>query len=115
MILKRETSQVIEDPDSPESTKAWLHRWPVWCFAIWCIVGGLAFDWYCAYEWFAGKHTYFSIPVLGVMGLIVLVCISISIIVVLLTKEKWIVVVIVFAVASCSLCRVLLSWWGAHR
>ena len=98
--------QVIEDRINAQP---W---WLAWCFAI----IGLAFDWRCAFEWFAGKSPFYSELVLGRTLLIVLGCAGVAVLLVWVTRvSRWRVAPTLFLVFSASLYRFLNNHWTAYR
>jgi hypothetical protein len=112
MIFSQKTVHVIESPDT---AKAKPRRLPDWCLVTWFVTSGLVCDWYCAFEWFTGRYTHFSGPVLGVMGLIVVFCASIAFLAIRLFGGKWRAAVLVFSIASYTLSGDILIWWDIHR
>jgi hypothetical protein len=86
--------------------------WVAWCLAV----IGLAVDWRCAFEWFAGKSPFYSELVLGRALLIVLACAGIALLATRSIRERrFLVASVVFCVLSVELYRFLSSGWIAHR
>jgi len=111
MVTKQETPQGIEHQRTVKA-EHWL---PDWCIAALFLTSGLATDWYCAFEWFSGKNARFSGPVLGVMGLIVVLYACIALVASRLVGGKWRAAVLVFALASYTVSGNMLIWWDVHR
>src|SRR5258708_33114451 len=107
MISTDKTEQVIESPDTAEA-KPW--RLADWCLVIWFVASGLVSDWHCASEWFTGRYTHFSAPVLSVMGLIVVFCASIAFLAACLFGGRWRSAVLVFSLFSYTLSGYMLTW-----
>ena len=108
MIAKRETPQEIENR---ATIGVRTRRLPDWCLVTWFVTSGLVCDWYSAFEWFHGRYTHISGPVLGVMGLIALFCASIAFLAARLFGGEWRGAVLVFSIASYTLSGNMLIWW----
>lgn len=70
-ILNPPTRHARGDEDSAKARQPW------WLMSCW-ILGGLGFDWDCAFEWFSTKHPLFSEPVLGRTVIISLCCAAVA-------------------------------------
>ena len=51
------------------------------------VVGGVSFDWNCAFEWFSRRYPLFSEPVLSRMGFIVVWCAAVAFLVVWVVRQ----------------------------
>ena len=90
-------------------------RRPRWRQLFWLIIG-LALDWRCAFEWFAGKSSFYSAVVLGRTGLIVLACAGVAVLGVCASREaKWRHALPLFFVDSLVVYNILSVYWIAHR
>jgi len=87
--------------------------WVAWCFAI----VGLALDWRCAFEWFAGKCSFYSVIVLGRAVLIMLACAGISLLLVCIVPRpaRWRDALLLFGAFSMAVYRLLSNHWTAFR
>jgi hypothetical protein len=86
--------------------------WLAWAFAA----IGLALDWRCAFEWFAGKSAFYSEIVLGRTVLIVLACAGVSLLLVCIVRAaRWRDALLPFSVFSMAVYRVLSNHWIATR
>lgn len=73
-------------------------------------------DWLCAFEWCAGRESFYSGIVIQKMLFIVLACTSLSLIAVCLDRRaKWRHLSTIFCVISGVVYRILSSHWIAHR
>lgn len=86
--------------------------WLAWGFAF----IGLALDWRCAFEWFAGRSSFYSEIVLGRTVAIVLASAGVSLLLVCLVRAaRWRDTLWLFSLFSMMLYRVLSSHWIATR
>ena len=95
-----------------------INEWPLWrerAYLIGFVVGGIAADWYCAFEWFSGRYSFLSGTVIQRMVLIVLSCAAIGFLAILPRRDKWQVGVVIFGSASATVSGNLLMWWTGHR
>ena len=98
-----------------------MNAWPPWLersYLIGFVIGGVGVDWYCAFEWFAGRYSLWSGTVFYRMVLIVLSCAAVGFLASLTRREKWQrwqLGVAVFAFASVNVSGNLLLWWVGHR
>jgi hypothetical protein len=102
----------------PHEVNSAVRAWPPWfewCFLIGLVIGGVASDWYCAFEWFSRKFSFYSEPVFYRMVLIVLACASIGFVATLPRGGKWQVGVVMFFFASVTVSGNMLLWWVGHR
>ena len=60
-----------------------------WLFFSYCVVLGLGFNWACVFLWFSRRYAFFSVPVVGVTGLIVTSCTTIALLIVRMTGGNW--------------------------
>jgi len=86
--------------------------WLAWCFAFL----GLGLDWRCAFEWFAGKSSFYAAPVLGRNVLIVLACAGVALLVLFVTRElRWRYASPLFCLVSGVVYNILSIHWVACR
>lgn len=100
--------------DLNDATGAWP-PWFEWCFVIALVIGAVASDWYCAFEWFSKRYFFCSEPVLLRMLLIALPCACVAFITTFPRGTRWQVGVVVFFSASVTVSGNLLWWWAEHR
>ena len=87
---------------------------PWWRQLCWAIVG-VGLDWRCAFEWFAGKSSFYSELVLGRTGLIVLACAAVAFLAVCVTRgARWQHASPIFFALSFLVYDVLSVRWMAH-
>jgi hypothetical protein len=96
------------------AVQAWP-PWFEWCFLIGLVIGGVAIDWYCAFEWFSRRFSLNSEPVFYRMAPIVLSCASIGLLASFPRGGKWQVGVVMFFFASVTVSGNILLWWVGHR
>src|SRR5271157_1449582 len=58
-----------------------------WWIDLCFVIAGLGCDWYYAFDWFSGKNSIFSEPVLSRLGLIVVLCATGAFLVVCLVRR----------------------------
>ena len=86
--------------------------WFAWAFGV----AGLALDWRCAFEWFAGKSPLYSELVVGRAVLIVLACAGVALLAVCVTREaRWRHASPLFFLASAVVYDILSVHWIATR
>jgi|SRR5579864_846859 len=93
-------------------------EWPPWLeqsYLIGLVTVGVAIDWYCAFEWFSRRYSFWSGSVIRRMVLIVLSCAAVGFLATLPRRDRWQVGVAVFASASATVSGNLLLWWVGHR
>ena len=103
-----EERQAIDNPETLQAKQPW---WLVLCW----VIGGVGCDWYCAFQWFSGKFPFCSPPVLHRMGLIVVLCATISILGTRIAGHKLREAASLFCIASITLLGNMLMWWTGHR
>jgi hypothetical protein len=74
-MLKREGQQVVE--------KDTVNRMRPWRYVLRWAIGGVACDWYCAFEWLRGESSFFSGSVFYRTVLIVMLCAFVAFLLVL--------------------------------
>jgi hypothetical protein len=88
--------------DSPPVTEgegtATPFRLP-WSLASYIVITGLGLNWVCAFLWFSRHCAFFSLPVIGVTGLIVAFYAAIALIVAWLTGGNWRIAFATFGIA----------------
>ncbi len=90
-------------------------RPPRWLQLCWVIIG-LGLDWRCAFEWFAGKSSFYSEIVLGRAGLIVLACAVVALLLVCVNrKARWRHAMPFFCLVSGVVYTFLSVGWIADR
>src|SRR5712692_1957432 len=62
---------------------------PPWSLVIYLAFLGLELNWTCAFFWFSRRYGFFSVPVFGVIGLIMIVYAGIALLVARLTGGNW--------------------------
>jgi hypothetical protein len=110
-MSRREERQTVESSGMLRAWPSWLE----WCFVIGLILGGIGWDWYCAFEWFSGKYSLYSGPVFTRMSLIVMSCALVGFLAVRLRGGRWQVGVAVFFLTSGTVSGNILLWWIGHR
>ena len=95
-----------------------MSAWPLWferSYLIGLATAGVAIDWYCAFEWFSTRYSFWSETVFYRMLLIVLPCAAIGLLSTFPRRGRWQVGVVVFFFASVNVSGNLLLWWVGHR
>src|SRR5438128_323784 len=95
-ISKRKGRKAIENQDTVKATQP---CWLVLCFAM----SGLGCDWYSAFQWFSGRYSLCSGPVLRGTGLTVVLSASIALILVRVLRTKLRDVAAAFCLVSIAL------------
>ena len=94
--------------------------WPMWLEYLLVIalsIGGVACDWYCAYEWFSGKYSFWSGRVLERMAVIVIACAFIAFLTIFWQRGRgrWQAGVAAFCGVSVAFSgNMLVFWIGRH-
>jgi len=87
-----------------------------WLLQLCWVIVGLGLDWRCAFEWFEGKSSFYSEPVLARSGLIVLACAGIALLAVWVTRvARWRHIPPLFFLFSGVVYNILSVHWIAHR
>ena len=60
-------------------------RLPPWSLVIYLAILGLELNWACVFFWFSRRYAFFSVPVVGVTGLIIAFYAAIALLVARLT------------------------------
>src|SRR5579862_6019172 len=102
--LERETT------GSAENQSTTTEKPSQWFLLFWVIVG-VGLDWRCAFEWFAGKSSFYSELVLGRAVLIVLACAGTSFLAVRVIQTRRQDAWLLFSVFSMVVYRVLSNHW----
>ena len=89
-------------------------RQPWWLVVCWA-TGGVALDWYCAFEWFSGRYSLYSAHVLRTMGLFVLLYGTLAFLTVRLVRARWRDIAAVFWIISLMVSGAMILHWTAHR
>jgi hypothetical protein len=96
-----------------------MDEWPPWferSFWIGLVTAGIAIDWYCAFEWFSRRYSFWSGTVVHRMVLIVLSCAAIGFLATFLpNRDKRKLSVLMFFFASVNVSGNLLMSWIGHR
>ena len=100
-----QVQQAAEDRDT-----VWVRPW--WLQLCWVIIG-VGLDWRCAFEWFAGKSSFYSEFVLARTGLIVLVCAGVALLAVCV--KRWRHALPLFFLVSAVVYNILSVHWIAQR
>jgi hypothetical protein len=108
-VSRLQSQQVTEGQDTERPSPSW------WRQLAWVMIG-LGFDWRCAFEWFAGKSSFYSEPVLDRTVLIVLACGGVAFLVVCFSRgvKLWFASAL-FCAASIFVYTLLSVDWDAHR
>jgi hypothetical protein len=85
----------IED----EGTEKFAQRRVPWSLIAYGIITGVGFNWVCVFRAFSRQYAFFSVPVVGATGLIMVVYAAIGLLVVRLAGGNWRTALVVFAVA----------------
>jgi hypothetical protein len=108
------TSRSQQSSEHVEKEKA-KPRWVDPCF----VIGGVACDWYLAFEWFSEKYSLFSGAVIRAAALAVVLCALVTILAARVLganlRESAAGFAIGFSLVSFSLLLNLLMWWTTHR
>src|SRR6266567_2154166 len=91
-----------------------MSAWPPWLersYLIGLVIAGVAMDWYCAFEWFSKRYSFWSGTVFYRMVLIVLSCAAVGFVATLPLGQRWQGGVVVFFFASGNVSGNLLLWW----
>ena len=110
-IPKRKSTQTVESDGAMSAPPPWLER----SYLIGLVAIGIAVDWYCAFEWYFRRYSFWSGTVFYRMALIVLSCAAIGFLATLPRRGRWQLGVAVFFFASVNVSGNLLLWWVAHR
>jgi hypothetical protein len=78
--------EVRSNPRRQEVIADRIKSQPLWRHVCWAVIG-IGLDWRCAFEWFAGKHAFYSETVLDRTILIVLACASAALLIVCLSRR----------------------------
>ena len=106
---------ILQGQQTIESRDAARPRQPRWLQLCWIMIG-LGLDWRCAFQWFAGKSSFYSSLVLGRTGLIVLACAAVALLAVCVTRAaKWRDALPLFCLLSGFVYIFLSVGWDAHR
>ena len=98
-----------ETPDTLKAKQPW---WLACCF----VFIGLGLDWRCAFEWFAGQSSFYTTPVLGRAGLIVLACAGVALLLLCVTRElRWRYAPTLFCLVFCVVYNILSVHWITCR
>jgi hypothetical protein len=60
-----------------------------WALASYIVITGLGLNWVCAFLWFSKRYAFFSLPVIGVTGLIMAFYAAVALLVARLTGGNW--------------------------
>ena len=101
MAPKAGTLPAIESEGNAKARPRYL---PDWSLLSYLVIMGLEFDWTCAFCWFSGRYAFFSVPVIGVAGLIVASYATIGFLVARRSGGNWRTALMVFAGTSLILC-----------
>ena len=101
-------TQLSSEHVKKEKARPW---WIDPCF----VVGGVACDWYLAFQWFSEKYSLFSGEVILAAALAVVLCVLVTILAARILGAKLRESAVGFFVTSCSLLVNLLMWWTTHR
>jgi hypothetical protein len=74
-------------------------RLPPWSLVIYVAILGLELNWACAFFWFSRRYAFFSVPVVGVTGLIIAFYAAIALLVARLTGGNWRIALATFGFA----------------
>jgi uncharacterized membrane protein YraQ (UPF0718 family) len=93
-------------------------EWPMWLeyfVFIGFILIGVGSDWYCAFDWFSGKYSPFTMRVLARAALIVLSCACIGLLAVIWRRGRRREGVAFFFLSSITFSGNMLLWRIGHR
>ena len=82
-----------------EGPEKFAQRWVPWSLIAYGIITGIGFNWVCVFRAFSRQYAFFSAPVAGATGLIMVVYATIGLLVVRLAGGNGRTALIVFAVA----------------
>jgi hypothetical protein len=100
--------QAAKDQHTVRSRPWWIDS----CF----VIAGLGCDWYLAFQWFSGRYSFFSEPVLRRFSLIVMLCAVFAFVAVwVVRRAKLRDAVGVFFAASLLTLGNMSIWWDVHR
>jgi len=85
-------------PTEGEGT-ARQRRLPPWSLVIYLAVLGLGLNWVCAFLGFSRRYSFFSLPVVGMTGLIMTFYAAIALLVARLTGGNWQIALATFGFA----------------
>lgn len=97
-----QSKQVETERASSEGTPAAVRAAPGWVYFC-LVVAGVGCDWYFAFKWFSGTHSYWSGPVLRGMVLTVMFCALIGALAFCAGRAKWRWAVQIFFLVSWGL------------
>ncbi len=105
----------IEAQQIVERQGSWaIRKQPWWLILCW-VVGGLGFDWICAFEWFSRRYSLFTEPVLGRTAVIAVWCAAVSLLVVWVVRQaRWRDAAAIFFLASGEVWFFLTVMWVVH-
>ena len=106
---------MLHDEQATENRDGVRARSPRWLQLCWVIIG-LGLDWRCAFEWFAGKSSFYSELVLGRTGLIVLACAGVALLLVSVNPQaRWRHALPLFCLFSALAYHFLSVHWDVDR
>jgi MFS family permease len=94
MIPKSEALLAIEGEGTAKQ-----RRLPPWSLVIYVAILGLELNWACVFFWFSRRYAFFSLPVIGMTGLIMGFYAAIALFVARLTRGNWRAAVATFGIA----------------
>src|SRR5260370_4868097 len=74
-------------------------RLPPWSLVIYLAILGLELNWACAFFWFSRRYAFFSVPVVGLTGLIIAFYAAVALLVGRLTGGNWRIALATFGLA----------------
>jgi hypothetical protein len=92
-------------PTSEGEGTARQFRLQEWSLIAYSFIIGLGFNWVCVFLWFSRRYAFFSVPVVGVTGLIMALYAAIGLLLARLTNWR---IALVFAIATCALGAIVL-------
>jgi len=107
-VSRLQDQQAAENRDTVRARPRWLQL-------CWVIIG-LGLDWRCAFEWFAGKSSFYSGLVLARTGLIALACAGVALLAVCIARGlRWRHALPLFFLVSAVVYNILSVHWIACR
>lgn len=91
MVRKLETP-----PAGQDQVRTTQRQLPHWSLIVYSATTGLGWNWACAFLWFSRRYAFFSIPVIGMTGLILTFYAVIAFLIAWLSPRNWRMALFVF-------------------
>src|SRR6267154_6690673 len=92
-------------PASGGEVTARYLRPPDWSLVSYLVIVGMGFNWVCVFLWFSRRYGFFSAPVVGVTGLILVLYAAIALLLARLSNWR---IALIFAIAACAMGGIVL-------